>query len=199
MPKIPERYQKDVIDLLQQISAVLVTDLKDLNEGLLYYEIDANIPSSTMFTQAHKRRPSLAMEALYRKMQEHLIDSGLFEPAVSPKFVHPFSLIPKGGATFPATAEEVEKMTYDFIRRNFRVIMDASFLTMYCKENSIGFSPEAIESICKLRDEVFLTFFDVTSAFHQVNLSNRKNEDGICVRDLFGTFSYIIGILYQRN
>ena len=95
--------------------------------------------------------------------------------------------------------DDAKALTSEIVRKSFRVVQDASFLTKYSKGGSIGVAPELNETICRLRDDTLLSFYDLSNSFHQVRLSSKENKNGISCRDLFGTYSYIQGIQYLRG
>ena len=199
MKNIPERYKEDVLDLVLQYSEIFVHDMRDLEEGLTYFELDAYIPPHLPFIAAHKKRISVIMEPIYKKSQENMLNSKLAENALTPLFVHPYSLVQKKGCKFPATQQEAESMSHEFCRKSYRIVMDASFLTKYTKNGSIGYTPELAEAIGCLEENTLKSFFDLSQSFHQINLSSRKDEHGRCIRDLFSTYSYLDGIDYLRS
>ena len=199
LPNVPSKYKEATIDLVMQYREIFVRKMEDLEEGLLYFEMDAHIPPHLPFFAAHKKRIGTVMEPIYKKSQENLINHGLAENALTPIFVHPYSLVQKKGCKFPATEEEALKMSHEFCRKCFRVVMDASFLTKYTKSHNIGYTPELAEAIGFLNEDDLKSFFDLSSSFHQINLSARKDDQGRCIRDLFATYAYIDGLQYIRS
>ena len=187
---INPKYHNVVRSLLYEYRDVFVTDLTDLKEGLLYFELDAHIPETIPFNAAHKKRVSVALEPIYKKTQKNMIKHGLLSQARFPIFVHPYTVVQKKGCKFPATAKEAEEMSDEFCRRNFRIVMDASFLTSYCQSHQMGYTPELGEALSCLREDTLKSLYDLTQSFHQINLSARKDKLGRCIRDLFCTYSY---------
>ena len=127
--------------------------MRDLEQGLTFFELDAYIPPYLPFIAAHKKRVGIAMEPIYRKCQENMLRHSLAENALTPLFVHPYSLVQKKGCKFPATQQGAESMSHEFCRKSLRIVMDASFLTKYTKNGSIGCTPELAEAIGCLEEQ----------------------------------------------
>ena len=194
---VPEAFRGDVVDILLEAAPILSRGMLDLREGLKFWEIKGKIPPD-FFKTCHYQPPGVVMRRLFERSQEFMIKNGLAQPCMAPKCVHPFSLVMKKNKSVPATTDVVDNWTAEQLWSTVRIIQDCSMLTADTKHSTAGFLPGVSENICRLRFDSEKSFFDLTSAFNQIPLSEEE-VDGVCIRDLFCFHSYIPGQDYLHN
>ena len=195
---IPENYQDDVLDLLEKYSSIMVKDLGCLKHGLLFFELKGIIPKD-LFLASHYRTPSLVMRNLFARTQKFMVETNLAEVTQTPLIIHPYQLTPKKDAVFPADEASCDKMTDFQLRKSYHIVNDCSLLNQFCPNLSIGYLPSMSEALNTVRHNTIISLSDLDNSFHQIRLTNERDQNGHCVRDLFSFYSQISGVLYIRN
>ena len=195
---IPENYQDDVLDLLEKYSSIMVKDLGCLKHGLFFFELKRIIPKD-LFLASHYRTPSLVMRNLFARTQKFMVETNLAEVTQTPLIIHPYQLTPKKDAVFPADEASCDKMTDFQLRKSYRIVNDCSLLNQFCPNLSIGYLPSMSEALNTVRHNTIISLSDLDNSFHQIRLTNERDQNGHCVRDLFSFYSQISGVLYIRN
>jgi hypothetical protein len=124
LSQIPDKYKEDVLDLLMEHREVFVSTPKDLYPGCSKYLVDEIIPPAFSL-HSHPHAPSSTMRPLFARIQQLLINEGLVARAEGAiKTSNAFFLVLKNveGAKYPASAEAVDELSDEDLRRYYRII-----------------------------------------------------------------------------